>query len=60
MDPFPEATGREETTEEVSEQETTATAATDADTETADDEAEHTAEEGHLCDPESPVPCQFH
>lgn len=60
MNPFPEATGREATPEDVGEQETTATATADADTETADDEAEQTAEEGHLCDPESPVPCQFH
>ena len=53
MDPFPEATGRE-TADDVG----ATSAEPDAETE-PDDESEETVED-HVCDPDSPVPCQFH
>ena len=59
MDPFPEATGRE-TTDEESVDEPEPDDVTETSPDTGNDETTRTSEEGHVCDPDSPVPCQFH
>jgi len=58
MDPFPEATGREATDEESVDEPEPDDVTASPDTE--DDETTRTSDEAHVCDPDSPVPCQFH
>jgi len=61
MDPFPEAVGRDpdETTTNDESEGNADGVETDPQSSASDEAREDTDTEGHVCDPQSPVPCQF-